>query len=77
MPRPGIADDHHPPVGWDDGRRVRNYAAADTQEGEAGEPGCAVGSGGRGEQMVISAEEYAELEQLRTKMEAMKAAFGS
>jgi hypothetical protein len=30
-----------------------------------------------GEQMVISAEEYAGLEQLRSKMEAMKAALGS
>ena len=30
-----------------------------------------------GEQMVITAEEYAELEQLRAKMDAMKAAFAS
>jgi Phage integrase family len=30
-----------------------------------------------GEQMVITAEEYAELEQLRVRMEAMKAAFAS
>lgn len=30
-----------------------------------------------GEQMVISAQEYAEFEQLRAKMDAMKASFAS
>jgi len=43
------------------------------EQGQAGQAVLEVG----GEQMVITAEEYAELEQLRAKMDAMKAAFAS
>jgi hypothetical protein len=43
------------------------------EQGRSGQAVLEVG----GEQMVISAQEYAEFEQLRAKMEAMKAAFAA
>jgi hypothetical protein len=55
--------------------QLAEYEALE-KEKQAGRVAQAVVEVG-GEQLVVSAEEHAELEQLRTKMEAMKAAFAS